>query len=402
MSLNRGISLIVLVITIIVIIILAGAVILSLVHNNPIGMSKEAKFKADMDAYSSQLNMAINQKYFEDHNFNPNTFDVPAWDGVSGVEGTIKEYIPSMKKEDAKKIMIQNSKFVYIGAMEEEIDWLTGIGIPNYTKLGLDVYADSNTTYDGNPATHNNPIIPKGFKAINDNTNWPADWNLGLVIEDESGNQFVWVPVDGINVSYKKWCTTGVSYELTSNDTILSGTVNETTQINNYGGFYIARYEAGNNSDKAISKKGVTVWTDINYYNSKLKAEEMYNTDQLKSGLITGIQWDTLLKWIQNSGHEVIDSRTWGNCSNPEFPANVPGYGHKQVTGYDENWKANNIYDLAGNFWEWTNEKYSTNNVYRSGIYFDGGNGRPAAYRGEGAPSYYDDTITFRVVLYVE
>ena len=50
---------------------------------------------------------------------------------------------------------------------------------------------------------YNNPIIPKGFHTVDTETaKWTKkengsikDWNKGLVIEDENGNQFVWIPV---------------------------------------------------------------------------------------------------------------------------------------------------------------------------------------------------------------
>ena len=60
---------------------------------------------------------------------------------------------------------------------------------------------------------YNNPVIPDGFKKVEtDNASWnldeqgnPKGWNDGLVIEDEKGNQFVWVPctIDGINNTVK-------------------------------------------------------------------------------------------------------------------------------------------------------------------------------------------------------
>ena len=51
-------------------------------------------------------------------------------------------------------------------------------------------------------SSYNNPIVPEGFKKIEtDTASWelengiPKGWNSGLVIEDEIGNQFVWVPI---------------------------------------------------------------------------------------------------------------------------------------------------------------------------------------------------------------
>lgn len=61
-------------------------------------------------------------------------------------------------------------------------------------------------------------------------------WNEGLVIEDEIGNQFVWVPVDGSNVTYAKWCTTHISHSNCSDDTSAIP-VTENTQIVHIHGF---------------------------------------------------------------------------------------------------------------------------------------------------------------------
>jgi hypothetical protein len=272
---------------------------------------------------------------------------------------------------------------------------------PEETGLGLDVIATENTTFNGQIAEYDNPIIPKGFKAIEDGAVWPTDWNNGLVIEDENGNQFVWVPVDGTNVTYVKWCTTGTSHASTTNDSILSGAVDESTQVTTYGGFYIARYEAGNQSGTLVSKKDAIVWTDINYTNSKTQAQAMYNMAEVKSGLVTGTQWDTVMRWISNnSGPSVTDSRAWGNHSDSIDPANV-GNGSKRTAGYSPNWKAKNIYDLARNTWEWTNEIYSSYRVNRGGYYNFSGSDYPAAYRNFFGSSFTNSFISFRVVLYV-
>lgn len=58
---KKGISLIVLVITIIVIIILAGSVILSLSANNPIAQATTAKKASDKDSVSSAVTMAFSK-----------------------------------------------------------------------------------------------------------------------------------------------------------------------------------------------------------------------------------------------------------------------------------------------------------------------------------------------------
>ena len=76
------------------------------------------------------------------------------------------------------------------------------------------------------------------------------------------------------------------------------------------------------------------------------------------------------------------DSGSWGNYSNSTGDAETNSWSLRN-TGKSEYWKANNIYDLAGNVWELTQEKYSTGTdvVLRSGVYVLGGNMLPAADR---------------------
>ena len=60
---RKGISLIVLVITILVMIILAGVVVVSLQKNNPIERAKEAKFKSNVSIYLEELSMTVANRF---------------------------------------------------------------------------------------------------------------------------------------------------------------------------------------------------------------------------------------------------------------------------------------------------------------------------------------------------
>ena len=251
--------------------------------------------------------------------------------------------------------------------------------------------------------------IPKGFTYM-----IGTKKSTGLVIQDIEGNQFVWIPVkDGIGVNgdytagdvttvqYKKWCTQGASYSTLIDDVLPVGVNNESNQITKYGGFYIGRYEAGSVNGYVVSKRNAAVYAFINYANSKIKAESMYNTDVLKSGLLTGTQYDTVMKWILNTGVSVTNSTTWGNYNNSVAPANISGYGVVKVAGYTEFWKVNNIYDIAGNLWEWTNEKDAgTNLVYRGGSHSNSGSVYASSYRFVGITTV-GTNLTFRVALFI-
>ena len=161
--------------------------------------------------------------------------------------------------------------------------------------------------------------------------------------------------------------------------------------IQKYGGFYIGRYEL---SEAGVQKNQPTL-TNTNWYNlyNACKDTKLQASDKVKTGMIWGCQWDVTCNFIANKGEQksITDSRTWGNYNDSEGDAKVivtengtetNKYGTKQNTGYSEYWKANNIYDLAGNCWEWTQEAdIAGSRADGGGGYFGGGSSFPASSR---------------------
>ena len=166
--------------------------------------------------------------------------------------------------------------------------------------------------------------------------------------------------------------------------------------IKEYGGFYIGRYEL---SEAGVQKNQPTI-TKINWYDSYKKCQELKASEKVKTEMIWGCQWDATCKFIANKGEKknITDSRTWGNYNNSEDKAavvvtengvEVNKFGVKQNTGYSEYWKANNIYDFAGNCSEWTQE--ATKPAYREnrgGVCVYDGSKYPALCRGGNTPDY--------------
>ena len=116
MKSNKGLSLIVLIITIIVVIILASVVILTISKNNPIESAKEARFKEDIRSFQDELAMYISSEMVKDYNGireKITTSNMPSTDEM-------KQYIASFSKKYEHKLGIYNDELVYYIPDEDE------------------------------------------------------------------------------------------------------------------------------------------------------------------------------------------------------------------------------------------------------------------------------------------
>ena len=196
--------------------------------------------------------------------------------------------------------------------------------------------------------------------------------------------------------------------------------------VNKYGGFYIARFEAGDgttssardtstsDSDVLVSRKGAYVYNYVNVDTAKTLSTGLKTSDSssVTSQLITGAGWDRTLNWLietkaQNGLDEskvILDSTSWGNYSNSTGNAaiNSGSSNMNYTTGRSEYWKANNIYDLAGNTYEWTQETQGTISIIRGGVFYDSGDSRPASVRSGGDSTGQNYNISFRPQLYIK
>ena len=305
------------------------------------------------------------------------------------------------------------------------------------------------------------------------------------------GNQFVWIPctID----EYTKidfGMQNMASWDRETNSA-------EKEQIEKYGGFYVGRYEAGVStldektgefkdsvtfSGNASLFNAVTAGTGINnwgwqnydyiargkvitdsnyqnkatgnivekansipyyhvdYYTAVEMSKRLYNNSYVKSGLITGTQWDMMIKFLSDkSDYSDMKSTQWGNYNNVSL-SNLRGYytnvstsnaatdGFKSAEGFTTNAETSSmvilttgstdhvlrkgLYDVAGNLWEWTQEtsyianlKYDiTYNTYnlRGGSYYETFESYPTCYRGFNYAYNSPTSFGFRPVLYIK
>ena len=406
---NKGITLIALVVTIIILIILAGISISMLFGENGIITKakdagdayqlSESKEKEGLDALLDSLN-----DKFE--------------------EAGLPTYIPSENLRSESM----------------------------YTKTIKSKYQDTTRN------TNNVVTIPAGYRMTED-----ADKiDEGIVIEDASGNQWVWIPVDNPSEIYVELDeptllsgNTGVTTKYSSKGGILEGvqrgitgqtntyrepdlatdyensdtistnilkagftdTENKSAlvafaedisnsfykmveSVKKYGGFYIARYEIGATIDNPKLSKGQTVLSWHSWYDL-YNACSKFSNDKVTSRMIWDCLNDETWKFITQYGDTVslTNGRYYGNFKDSESPANVPGYATRCLSGSSEYWKTHNIYDFAGNISEYSQGVYSTE--YRSG---NGGQFSWFGYnpyaRGGQNPEAIIETLATRPVLF--
>ena len=204
------------------------------------------------------------------------------------------------------------------------------------------------------------------------------------------------------------------------------------TSVEENGGYYIARYEAGVTGDTAFStedmedeftapndtwtaydgdssdtviKPGEKVW---NYVTQKKASELCINlktsngyTD-VTSDLVNSYAWDTALVFIQKCGTDNNYANQIGESTTPDNPSNLGKAVLAQGKGKDKNDVQCNIYDMAGNCIEWTTETCSDSRgpcVYRGGYCLSSGS--YTSIRSLGVPAFAYVSGAFRPLFYL-
>ena len=183
--------------------------------------------------------------------------------------------------------------------------------------------------------------------------------------------------------------------------------------VKKYNGFYIGRYELTGTTTSPTVQRNKAVLTASgsqagNWYALKKACNDIVSTNEVQSIMIYGNMWDETMQWLIDTGAKKEaeineDSTSWGNYSDSSGNAAISGAGSKQNSGYSDCWSANNVYDLAGNYYDYTQEANSTNyRVRRGGLCGLSGSQDPASKRDRNTPNGSNNQYSSRPALYIK
>ena len=405
---ETGITLIAVVITVIVLLILAGVTISALSGDNGILTKvKEAKEKTEQ-AQEDESKTLSNME---------NMLGIYKFKNINKADTNPAETVPensTVLEDDANKGIVikdQNSnEWVWVEVPKTTV--FSGLTIDTTQEL-----TDQNYTDIKNKLIDYAGIYRNGSASQNRN-NWTDEWYA------KDGEKLVTASTSNLTDEQKALTNgCGLSY-----DEYKTAYQKMLKSVYKYGGFWIGRYEAGiegsiedtnkartgsserieiGTSPKAINQKDAIPYNYVYCSEAELLAREMMQNSNYTSSLMFGIQWDLVCKFLEvKSTSEIadinVDSGTWGNYSNVTIKitsdkAKKEGTPWNKITetkavnskillttGASNETKKMNIYDFAGNEWEWTLEKTSDSidpSVYRGGSYLYSGSDYPASYR---------------------
>ena len=394
MKKNKGITLIALIITIIILLIL-------------VGVSINLAIKGDLFGSAEKAVNGTNAKVEEQQT---------AVDELMGELDEVEKEIEEQQRQDnlPGTRVTENTKYVSNGKTAWIPKGFTVSGIKSEQSIdnGLVIYdipegiAPDWSNPDSVKTKYNQFVwIPVEVKSTDTENSIASFYRSEWTANESTGGE----RTNGLSTDYTEPDSTNDTADKTG---IANQIANLTKSIYKYGGFYIGRYEAGSETERT-SSSGVTTlgikqdmypynyveWGDsessIGTTGAVYLSNSLYNTNEYgaTSMLCTGACWDSMLDFIKDLNHSVTNSTTWGNYKNSETfeitrgayaVFNTSNYtlgsfnnvGSKYskmkdtsillTTGATERNCSKNIYDVAGNCYEWTTESNSSSNrVYR-------------------------------------
>ena len=387
MKKNKGITLIALIITIIILLIL-------------VGVSVNLLIKGDLFGSAEKAVNGTNAKVEEQQT---------AVDELMGELDEVEKEIEEQQRQDnlPGTRVSENTKYIRDGKTAWIPKGFTVSGIKSEQSInnGLVIYdIPEGTTPDwSNPDSvktkYNQFVwIPVEVKSTDKENSIASFYRSEWTANTSTGGE----RTTGLNTSFTEPNATNDTDDKTG---IAKQIAELTKSIYKYGGFYIGRYEAGSETERT-SSSGVTTlgikqdmypynyveWGDsessIGTTGAVYLSNSLYNTNEYgaTSMLCTGACWDSMLDFIKDLNHSVTNSTTWGNYKNSETfeitrgayaVFNTSNYtlgsfnnvGSKYskmkdtsillTTGATERNCSKNIYDVAGNCYEWTTESGS-------------------------------------------
>ena len=421
LRINRGITLIALVITIIVLLILAGVSISMLTGQNGIlTQAQKAKNSTEQSSAKEKVELAVTGAIGQSQDGKVTIDNLKT--EISNYGGSLeKNEFPTLANIDNNKFLVKSDGSVL---RYKEMSEITGQETENTsTKDNLGNYI----------------VVPAGFKVINSNDNVTD----GIVIEDVSheatvGSQFVWIPVgDTIKDSNGNTETITLSRYTFADDNVGTPTDQGTKTIDEYftevntstygnttakenieseesgfrksardnHGYYIGRYEARKNGTQVTVKASDTVYNYITQPNAATVSRGMYSSDSnFESDLMNSYAWDTAIVFLQTFDNRENKESLKPYSRQTSLNDSLASQGTNNLSDGSKQDVICNVWDMASNCEEWTTETCIDSDypcTYVGGFYNYYGNYNYTSFRGSYGTTYSDNGFSFRQLLYM-
>lgn len=419
---EKGITLIALVVTIVVLLILAGVSINLVLNNN--GVISKAK-----DAKNQYAEAQTNEE--KQLNEVADWIDTKVGETTGGGSGSDTK-VPEAATAETAPYFPDNTFTKKEGTIDKGLVIQDSAG-NEYVWVVVPKTLYDNTSYNSNGA--------KKPTSSEDYSNIEYCLQQYTSTYRESG----WTDTWAADTDNEGWFADETEYNTAKNKMLKS--------VYENGGFYVGRYEAGiattgtnriRNTKNADGKYTVTDTmptpiTQANAYpytyvtrTQAQKLAEKVNSGNKTSSLMFGVQLDLVLAFMAKNTTKItgtsiltLNSTTIGNynnnlwtiknekakyssdgtiftaCPNPYKKESSSGI--LLTTGADSSFSVQNIYDIAGNVWEWTLEKTSNTSyscASRGGSCGNTGSNGPASSRTDFFTTTSGYGFGFRVSLY--